>query len=158
VSHSLLASIVNSPEEAVMARRRIQRYETDAIAVTFDPGLCIHSARCLQGLPGVFDVRKRAWIAPENASADETAAVIHRCPSGALTYERKDGGPAEVADPEPIVYPSPGGPLVVRGAITITDAAGGILYSGARATLCRCGASENKPFCDNSHLRIGFSG
>jgi uncharacterized Fe-S cluster protein YjdI len=135
--------------------RRIQEYRSEAISVTFDPNRCIHAARCVQGLPGVFDVGERRWVRPENATADEIAEVIHRCPSGALQYERLDGGPAEAPDETPIIFPSRNGPYYVRGAVEL-------LYNDEilpvinRAALCRCGQSENKPFCDNTHRRIGF--
>ena len=64
--------------------RALQVYETPEITVTFEPAVCIHSAVCVRGLPKVFDVRRRRWIAPEAASADEIHAQIARCPSGAL--------------------------------------------------------------------------
>ncbi|MCC6382013.1 MAG: (4Fe-4S)-binding protein, partial [Dehalococcoidia bacterium] len=79
--------------------RKVKQYATDAIEVTFEPGLCIHSAHCLQGLPAVFDVRKRPWVTPENASAEAIARVIERCPSGALRYRRADGGSEEQTRP-----------------------------------------------------------
>lgn len=68
--------------------RALQVYETPAITVTFEPALCTHSARCVRGLPAVFDVRRRRWVAPEAASADEIHAQIARCPSGALKSYR----------------------------------------------------------------------
>jgi uncharacterized Fe-S cluster protein YjdI len=69
--------------------RRLQTYETDDIIVTFDPEKCIHSGICVRGLPAVFDVRRKRWVRPEAASADEVAAQVERCPSGALQYSRK---------------------------------------------------------------------
>ena len=75
--------------------RRLQTYEGDEITVTFEPELCIHSGNCVRGLPLVFDVRRRRWVHVEAASADEIAAQIERCPSGALKYTRTnapDGG------------------------------------------------------------------
>ncbi len=67
--------------------RRLQVYETPEITVTFDPNICIHSGVCLSGLPAVFDVRRKRWVRPEAASADEVEAQVARCPSGALkTY------------------------------------------------------------------------
>lgn len=135
--------------------RRIQEYHSDEISVTFDPNRCIHSARCLQGLPEVFDVRERRWIMPENSDADRIAQVIRRCPSGALQYERLDGGPAEVADETPSIVPSRNGPYHVRGDVELIYR-GEVQHIANRAALCRCGHSENKPFCDNTHRRIGF--
>lgn len=74
--------------------KRLQTYEGEGFAVTFDPGLCIHSGRCVRGLPAVFDVRRRRWIAVEAASGDAIEAQIAKCPSGALTFLRRDGSAA----------------------------------------------------------------
>ena len=73
--------------------RALQVYETPEITVTFEPALCIHSARCVRGLPAVFDVRRRRWVAAEAASAEAIHAQIAECPSGAL----KSYGPGEFA-------------------------------------------------------------
>ena len=75
--------------------RALQVYETPEITVTFEPALCIHSAVCVRGLPGVFDVRRKRWIALEAASADEIHVQIARCPSGALKSYR----PGEFVEP-----------------------------------------------------------
>ncbi|MDE3052997.1 MAG: (4Fe-4S)-binding protein [Gemmatimonadota bacterium] len=74
--------------------KRLQVYETPEITVTFDPNVCRHSGICVRGLPAVFDVRRRDWVRPYAASAEEVAAQVRRCPSGALQY-RMPG------DPEP---------------------------------------------------------
>ena len=67
--------------------KRQQRYESDEIAVTFDPDTCIHSGECVRGLPAVFDVRLKRWIRPENAPAGQVAEQVRRCPSGALQFQ-----------------------------------------------------------------------
>jgi uncharacterized Fe-S cluster protein YjdI len=67
---------------------RLQVYETPEMTVTFDPTLCIHSGNCVRGLPAVFDVGRRRWVRPEAAAADQVAAQIGRCPSGALKFYR----------------------------------------------------------------------
>ena len=136
--------------------RKLQQYATDAIEVTFEPALCIHSARCLNGLPEVFDVGKRRWVAPENASPDDVAATVARCPSGALQFHRLDGGAAETPDDPPNAVTVPDGPVYVRGDIDIQDAEGNTIRHVTRAALCRCGGSNNKPFCDNTHRTNGF--
>jgi uncharacterized Fe-S cluster protein YjdI len=68
--------------------KRLQIYETPEITVTFEPDRCIHSGNCVRGLPAVFDVRRKRWVRPEAASADEVEAQIKRCPSGALKSYR----------------------------------------------------------------------
>jgi uncharacterized Fe-S cluster protein YjdI len=70
--------------------KRLQSYEAPGITVTFDPGVCTHSAVCLRGLPRVFDVQRKRWIQLEHASADAIAAQVARCPSGALQVQRSD--------------------------------------------------------------------
>jgi uncharacterized Fe-S cluster protein YjdI len=83
-----------------MAPKRIQSYEANEIVVTFDPNVCIHSGNCVRGLPAVFDVRKKRWVAPERAAAEEVAAQIRRCPSGALQYRLKPAD-AQPTDTDP---------------------------------------------------------
>jgi len=131
-------------------------YRTDEIVVHWDSDLCIHSANCLKGLPAVFSVRARPWIAVEAATADEISATVEQCPSGALTYERTDGAPGEMTPADTTVVPWPNGPLMVRGNVEIRDADGELFTAGPRFTLCRCGASKNQPFCDLSHRQVGF--
>lgn len=137
-----------------MAKRRV--YTADSIDVSFDAAICIHSANCLRGLPQVFDVDARPWISPDMAPADEIAEVVERCPSGALQYLRKDGAAGEAKPAETLLMPSTNGPYVLRGNIELRDNTGALISDGVRMTLCRCGGSENKPFCDNTHRKIGF--
>jgi uncharacterized Fe-S cluster protein YjdI len=69
--------------------KRLQSYETPEITVTFDPTVCVHSAVCVRGLPTVFDVSRKRWVDAKAASAEEIAAQIDLCPSGALRYRLK---------------------------------------------------------------------
>ncbi len=135
----------------------VKRYTGEAVDVTFDTTRCIHAAECVNGLPAVFDTGQRPWIQPANASADETVGVVLRCPSGALHFERKDGGMAESTPERNTIDVRANGPLYVRGDVTIATADGEIRLADTRMALCRCGQSGNKPFCDNSHLAAGFA-
>jgi CDGSH-type Zn-finger protein/uncharacterized Fe-S cluster protein YjdI len=126
------------------------------IDVTFDPKRCIHAAECVNNLPEVFDTSRRPWILTDNADADEVARVVKLCPTGALHFMRKDGGKAEEPAPKSRVFVVADGPLYVRGPVTVMSANGKVLLDDTRVALCRCGASLNKPFCDNSHLAIAF--
>jgi CDGSH-type Zn-finger protein len=107
-------------------------------------------------LPAVFDRTRRPWILPSGASADDIAKVIARCPSGALHLKRRDGDPDEVPDEPATIVPTPGGPVYVRGFVQLRSADGMSVVEDIRMALCRCGQSQNKPFCDNSHLDAGF--
>jgi uncharacterized Fe-S cluster protein YjdI len=82
-----IMSIQTSMEKS---KNRLQTYETPEITVTFDPDLCSHSGNCIHGLPLVFDRNRKRWIRPDLASADDVAAQIERCPSGALQYRKKE--------------------------------------------------------------------
>ena len=140
--------------------RRIQTYEGEHIAVTFDPNLCIHSAKCLSGLPAVFDVRRRRWIDVFAAPADAIAGVIDRCPSRALRYTRP-GVPASPAAKDEdaavtVVTLGTDGPLMLEGRIRVQTPRGEVVRETARVSLCRCGGTRNQPFCDGSHLTVGF--
>jgi uncharacterized Fe-S cluster protein YjdI len=70
--------------------KRLQVYETDEISVSFAPDVCKHTGVCIRGLPDVFDVKRKRWIRPELATAEQVAEQVKRCPSGALQYEMKN--------------------------------------------------------------------
>jgi uncharacterized Fe-S cluster protein YjdI len=70
----------------------LQTYETDVIRVTYDPSVCIHAAKCVSGLPAVFNGDAKPWIQPANADPEAVAGQVKRCPSGALQYEMLNKG------------------------------------------------------------------
>jgi len=129
-------------------------YRGDDIEVSFDLDICIHIGECLRGHERVFQLRRRPWVLPDEADADAVAEVVERCPSGALLYRRLDGG-TEEQHGGTTVTPIRDGPLLVVGEVQVRRADGSV-ETLPRATLCRCGSSEHKPFCDNQHLAIGF--
>ena len=98
-----------------MAATTVRHYSDDAIDITYDPHRCIHAGECMRGLPAVFDSTRRPWIMPSEASANEIAHVIARCPSGALHFRRCNGGPDESLDLPTTIVPTTGGPFYVRG-------------------------------------------
>lgn len=122
----------------------------------WDSTRCIHGGKCLRALPEVFDFDARPWVNLDGADADAIAEAIRLCPSGALDYERLDGGPREPLPEVPVIVPRANGPLLVRGRVRVQTAAGQIFDEAGRMALCRCGASKNQPFCDNSHRVIKF--
>lgn len=133
-----------------------RKYETDKIRVLWSSDLCIHTAICLNALPDVFDVQRRPWIDINASAADEVAQAVEMCPTGALTYERLDGAPGEQPPSETTIVPWPNGPLMIRGSTEVRDAKGELFRKGMRMTLCRCGDSQNQPFCDLSHRESRF--
>lgn len=134
----------------------IRTYTSDAIDVHYDTKRCIHAEECVHRLRAVFNPQARPWIQPGNASAEEIASTIETCPSGALAYTRKDGGPAETPDDTNIIHIEAGGPLYVRGVVRITSGDSTWTHEDQRVALCRCGQSNHKPFCDNAHKDAGF--
>lgn len=135
---------------------RRKTYTAEGIAIHYEPRRCTHVAECVFGLPGTFDPSRRPWIDPDSASAEAIARVIERCPTGALHYDRRDGGPAEAPADVNRVRISRHGPLYLRGRIELVAEDGAVIGRDVRVALCRCGASENAPFCDNHHRQVGF--
>ena len=131
-------------------------YRTAQLEVLWEPKLCIHAGNCFRGLPNVFRPQTRPWIRLEAAPADQIAEVVMSCPTGALHFERLDGGPQEPRPAETTIDVRPNGPLYVRGWMRIVGPGGRRIRKDTRIALCRCGHSENKPFCDGSHRRVGF--
>jgi len=130
-------------------------YSTGNLTIHDNRGLCAHAGVCTDNLAAVFRLGTEPWIDPEGATAEEIVAVIERCPSGALSYsidgeEHRDrGGSTALAF-------VPGGPYVVSGDVDLGDTE---LPDGAttdHVTLCRCGASQNKPFCSGKHWDVTF--
>jgi CDGSH-type Zn-finger protein/uncharacterized Fe-S cluster protein YjdI len=122
------------------------------ITIRFDGKRCIHARFCVLQAPTVFKANTPGtWINPDAIDAERLVAVAEQCPSGAITYVRRDGWPAEQPPPVNVVRIRENGPYAVHADIEL-------LGHGriTRATLCRCGASKNKPFCDDSHKAIGF--
>jgi uncharacterized Fe-S cluster protein YjdI len=144
-------------EQEVRKRPGVEKeYRNDRIAVYWAPQYCIHVAACLNAQPEVFDAMRRPWIKLDAAGAEEIAEAVMRCPTGALTFERLDGGPQEQPSDEVAVIPWPNGPLFLQGKAAVVDVDGNIQREAPRMALCRCGQSANKPFCDATHRRIGF--
>jgi CDGSH-type Zn-finger protein/uncharacterized Fe-S cluster protein YjdI len=135
----------------------VHEYTGERIDVSWDAKRCIHARECVRGLPAVFDVDERPWIQPDEAAADEVAEVVTLCPTGALHFERHDGGAPETVPLENTVRVAPDGPLYVHGDVSVETAEGDVLLSDTRVALCQCGASENKPLCDGSHADVGFA-
>ena len=130
-------------------------YRGRDIEVSFDLDICIHIGECLRGDSRVFKLDRRPWTLPDAGDADVVAKVVELCPSGALLYHRLDGAPQEQAGATTKVTPMRDGPLMVTGEIEVRHE-DGTVETLPRATLCRCGESKHKPFCDNQHLAIGF--
>lgn len=125
-------------------------YAGQDIEIAFDMKRCIHARNCYLKLPQVFDPARRPWVSPDAAPAEEIAAMVRTCPSGALTYRRLDGAPDEAAPGINRAAVIENGPNAFHGNLTVTGA------PMVRATICRCGQTKTPPFCDHSHDAAGF--
>jgi len=131
-------------------------YVGKEITIHDNRGICSHVGFCTDNLPSVFKLGQEPWIDPNGASKDEIIATIEKCPSGALSYS-VDGEEYRDQDREPLVKVSKDGPYFVTGGIEIVGHENRAEdVSEEHCTLCRCGSSKNKPFCDGTHWQIGF--
>ena len=129
----------------------VDSYEGNGVTIEDNRGVCAHAARCTEGLPAVFKYGQEPWIDPTGATREEIAEVVNRCPSGALRLIV--GGSVDESRQQvgsPAVFVAPNGPYVVTGA-ELADVELGKGAARSKVTLCRCGQSKNKPFCDGSH-------
>ncbi|MGN6453770.1 MAG: CDGSH iron-sulfur domain-containing protein, partial [Steroidobacteraceae bacterium] len=131
----------------------IERVRGESLELDFEAKRCIHSRFCVTWTPKVFLANvKGAWIHPDAMPVERVVEVAHACPSGAIRYRRLDGGAEEAAPPVNLATVREAGPYAFRAPLEIDGTP-----AGFRATLCRCGASKNKPYCDGSHHAIGFT-
>lgn len=125
------------------------------VTIRFDARRCVHSRNCVLGHPEIFVPNVQGeWIHPDAASAEEAMHVALACPSGAIRVTRNDGSAS--SDTAPIVNTvrvRENGPLAFEAELQIK----GQPQASPRATLCRCGQSANKPFCDGAHAAAGFA-
>lgn len=142
-----------APTQAISTvENGVEHVQGKSIDIKFHTKLCIHSRFCVTQAPRVFLANVDGpWIHPDDMDIEELAAVSRNCPSGAIQYTRKDGARGEQAPPVNLIRTQQDGPNAFRGNLRIDGEP-----IGYRATLCRCGASKNKPYCDGSHHAIHF--
>jgi len=134
---------------------QVTAYRGQAITILNNPLLCSVAEYCHKDLESVFDTTRTPWIEPDGDTLEHVKALIERCPSGALAYTINDR-PQPVNECAATITIEKNGPLRITGSIELTDANWGQGASREHYTLCRCGASKNKPFCDGTHASIVF--
>ncbi len=136
-----------------------KKYTNGEVTIVWKPEACIHSTNCFRGLGDVFDPKKKPWVNPQGADTQRIINQIKKCPSGALSYfmNNEAEGPVKV-EAETIVETTANGPLLVYGNVTVKDAQGTLSKRNNVTAFCRCGASQNKPYCDGTHRKINFVG
>mgnify|MGYP001222886372 CR=1 FL=1 len=143
-----------------------RKYTNGEITVFWQPKKCIHATTCYRELLEVFNPRKRPWVNMNGASTSEIIRVVKLCPTGALTFktnseleeEKKDTPVQEVQEIVAEARVMEDGPLVLKGDFTLYDTDGKELRHMKMLSLCRCGATNNMPYCDGTHRKIGYTG
>lgn len=138
-------------------------YTNDEVTVVWKPKVCIHSTLCWKGLIEVFNPKERPWIKMDGAATEKIIEQVRKCPSGALSYFLNN----EATEPEKVVSESatmlkvkvtPNGPYLIKSECLIIHSDGKEETKSGVVALCRCGSSQNKPYCDGSHSKIEFKG
>jgi uncharacterized Fe-S cluster protein YjdI len=136
----------------------IKEYSNGEVTIVWNPDICIHSANCFKGLSSVFNPRARPWIDIHGADSDAIRKQVALCPSGALSMKDESPGQksvsAQPATTEVVVIKN--GPLKVKGTLVIKHKNGREEIQ-QEIYLCRCGQSGNKPYCDGTHKKCGFT-
>jgi uncharacterized Fe-S cluster protein YjdI len=127
-----------------MARKE---YTNGEVTIVWQPGLCIHSAKCVQGLGKVFDPNRKPWIDMSQASSQEITNQVGKCPSGALSMKETVN---DQSNESIKVQLMPGGPLVLQGHCQVVRE-DGTQETRKNVAFCRCTKSSNFPYCDGSH-------
>jgi CDGSH-type Zn-finger protein/uncharacterized Fe-S cluster protein YjdI len=152
------AALARSPAPAADPAPRsleagVETVEGRELTLHYEAKKCIHARFCVTGAPKVFLANVQGpWIHPDAMDVEGLVAIAHACPSGAIRYERRDGRPDEAPPPVNLLTVREAGPYAVHAPLLLEGRP-----SHFRATLCRCGASKNKPFCDSSHHDVGFA-
>jgi CDGSH-type Zn-finger protein len=150
----------NSCDHMIKDKRK--SYVGKEITIHDNRRICSHAAECVNNLPSVFKLNARPWIDPDAAPLEEIINTIRKCPSSALSYSIDDIEHRDQNERTPMVTVSQDGPYLITGGIELIGGdVNNIIQFGDGAskehyTLCRCGASNNKPFCDGMHKVINF--
>ena len=140
-----------------MSKEDVKTWTGEKLDISWDKRLCIHVAECGRAEGELFVGGRDPWCNPDSTPTMPAIEVVKRCPTGALSYNRKDDGEGESAPEVNTATVVPRGPLYFHGELNIAGAEDDMEGVKYRAALCRCGASKNKPFCDNSHEESGFA-
>ncbi len=151
-THSSIGFRDNKEDDRVPDQ--LDDYKGKKIDILDNRGTCSHAGFCTSGLPSVFGPTE-PWINPDADSTDAITGTIHKCPSGALSYKLSGKLHNSFSD-KPEIFISRDGPYYLRGGIEIEGIDRGEGVSLEHATLCRCGKSRNKPFCDGTHWYADF--
>jgi uncharacterized Fe-S cluster protein YjdI len=137
---------------------KTKNYTNDEITIVWEPEQCIHSGICVKGLGDVFKPKEKPWIKIEAASTEDLVKQVKACPSGALSFFMNSEGDKTAVTLETKVEVRENGPLLVYGTLHVTHKDGSQEVKNKTTAFCRCGSSNNKPFCDGTHVKENFIG
>jgi uncharacterized Fe-S cluster protein YjdI len=138
--------------------KKTKEYSNGDVTIVWESEKCIHSGICVKGLPDVFQPKERPWIKIDAAATDELISTVKKCPSGALSFYMNDNEDKTSQSLETKVEVLENGPLLVYGTLKVTHKDGTEELKNRTTAFCRCGASQNKPFCDGAHVKEAFKG
>jgi CDGSH-type Zn-finger protein/truncated hemoglobin YjbI len=144
---------------------RRDTYVGQQVTILDNRGTCQHSGFCTDRLATVFHLREEPFVTPSGGRMDEIIRAVRDCPSGALSYAIDGEEARDDVDyhgkREPAIEVSKDGPYRVTGGIVLVDSNGEDVARNEGASrehyaLCRCGHSQNKPFCSGMHWNVRF--
>ena len=142
---------------------QLDHYRGIGVRIADNRGTCAHSGFCTDRLPTVFRAQQEPFVAAAGGRVDEILRAGLDCPSGALSVTTDDTDPVGRSDSErqPAIEISKDGPYRVTGRVELLDADGRVEARNDGASLehyslCRCGRSQNKPFCSGMHWYADF--
>lgn len=137
---------------------KVKEYSNGEVTVVWEAEKCIHSAICVNGLPDVFKPKEKPWIKIDAAATEDLVNTVNKCPSGALSFYMNNDDDKTAESLETKVEVLENGPLLVYGTLKVTDKHGRVETKNKTTAFCRCGVSQNKPYCDGAHLKADFRG
>jgi CDGSH-type Zn-finger protein/truncated hemoglobin YjbI len=160
-THARLEFTGSKEPKRVSDRR--DTYHGEQITILDNRGVCAHSGFCTDRLATVFRVNEDPFVAPSGDRMDEIIRAVRACPSGALSYaiDGREAREQVDSDRAAVIEVSKDGPYRITGAIQLMDEQGHDAPRNTGASrehysLCRCGHSQNKPFCSGMHWYVNF--
>ena len=137
---------------------KVKEYSNGEVTVVWQAEKCIHSGICVKNSPQVFQPKDKPWVKIDTTSTNEIVNTVKKCPSGALSFYMNNETDKTSESLETKIEVLENGPLLVYGTLKITDEDGNEETKNKTTAFCRCGASQNKPYCDGAHVKEDFRG